>query len=57
MASYKMMKFIKEHPELSPEQIEEERQRRIHHVTNTQQEYNKLHHYDDSIYKNQQELF
>lgn len=52
-----MMKFIKEHPELSPEQIEEERQRRIHHVTNTQQEYNKLHHYDDSIYKNQQELF
>lgn len=52
-----MRMFIAQHPELSPEEIEQERQRRIHHVCTTQEQYNKLHHYNETKYTNQAELF
>lgn len=57
MPSNKMRMFIAQHPELSPEEIEQERQRRIHHVCTTQEQYNKLHHYNETKYTNQAELF
>lgn len=43
MPSNKMRAFIAKHPEMSAEQIEEERQRRIHHVGMSYEETCKMH--------------
>lgn len=56
MPSNKMRAFIAKNPHLSAEQIEAERQKRIHHIASTQADYDKLHHYDTE-YSNQAALF
>jgi len=57
MPSNKMRKFIAQNPHLSNEQIEEERQRRIHHVGLSASEYAKMHGWDSDSLTGQEELF
>lgn len=57
MPSNKMRKFIAQNPHLSNEQIEAERQRRIHHVGMSASEYAKMHGWSTSNLDGQEELF
>lgn len=55
MASNKMRAFIAHNPHLTAEQIEEERQRRIHHVGLSAEEHAKMHGWQ--VLPNQETLF
>lgn len=58
MPSNKMRAFIAQNPNLTREQIEAERQRRIHHVGLSASEYAKMHGWTlDSVLTGQEELF